>query len=216
MWKQARQDALINLSKSSLQKKFQNLERKKSNSKLRSWRNLMRMLIILGLKKLMPSYSSIRLETLIQEMSSQRQSHLILCLTRKLVQLAKWKDISDQRLHKVSLSISRDWSNSIMEGCLLQLPKLVLVSEMRSPQDRVYLEFESLPWLRLSTSVIHKTRIIQNLKQSLIMFWTCTVLLIKRMLLLKGQRKSQLEKLSKQVWCVTRQLPTFWSELTCS
>ena len=176
----------------------------------------MRMLIILDLKRLMLSYSSIRLKTLIQGMSSQRQSHLILCLTRWLVQLARWRDISDQRLHKVSLSISRGSSNSIMEGCLLQLLKLVLVSEMRFLQDRVCLEFESLPWLRLSTSVIHKLRIIQSSKQLLIMFWTCTVLLIKKMYLSKDQRKLQLEKLLKQVWCVMRQSPTFWSGLTCS
>jgi hypothetical protein len=103
-----------------------------------------------------------------------------------------------------------------MEGCLLQLLKLVLVSEMRFLQDRVCLEFESLPWLRLSTSVIHRLRIIQSSKQLLIMFWTCTVLLIKKTYLSKDQRKLQLEKLFKQVWCVTRQSPTFWSGLTCS
>ena len=149
-------------------------------------------------------------------MSSQKQSLSILCSTRKLVQLARWRDILDQRLLKVSLSISKGSSNSTMEGCLLQLPKLVLVSGMRSPQDRVYLEYENLPWLRLSTSVIHKIRITQSLKQLLITFWTCTVLLIKKIHLSKGQRKSQSEMQLKQVWCVTRQSPTFWSELTCS
>jgi hypothetical protein len=94
-------------------------------------------------------------------------------LKLKLDLQAIWKVIWDQKQHKVSLLTLEDFSITTMAKCHLLLPKLVLVSGMKSILNKVYWEWENSLWLKLSISLILNIKSILNLIKLRILNYLC-------------------------------------------